>query len=906
MNSRRNPETRLAADQAEIRRALGVLFQPGDVVELRVLDAATPGDRRPHVESGYFDDWDKLTQAAAGIPKAKGWYVTINPVNPALLARAQNRVRPAGRDPTTSDKDIPRRLWLPIDLDAVRPAGISATDAEHEAAIQVARDIFRFLVSELGWPEPVIGDSGNGAHVMAAIGLPADDGRLVERCLKALAARFDTAAVKVDTTTHNPAGIWKLYGTLACKGDHTPERPHRLARLLCVPEQIEPVPIEKLQALAAEAEGPGHDHSQQPRQAAQGNGTFDLAQWIAGHGLDVIGPEAWQDGRRWVFRACPWNRDHTNRSAYIVQHGNGAIGAGCHHNGCQGKGWHELRDVVEPGWRERRAGQKSQTVAPRAESWPEPHPLPTELLPVQAFSFDLLPEAFRAWVEDIATRMQCPPDFPAVGAMVALASLVGRQVGIHPKRHDDWLVIPNLWGAVIGRPGIMKTPALREPLRPLQRLEVKAKERFEAEHQDFEARKMVAAVAKKEGEAAIRKALKDRADAVAVATELVSQSPETPVRRRYLVNDSTVEKLGALLNENPNGLLVYRDELVGLLRNLDKEGQEGARAFYLEAWDGGGRFTYDRIGRGTLDIVSATVSVIGGIQPGRLGEYLRGAVRGGADDDGLMQRYQLAVWPDVSSEWINVDRWPDTPARQLAYAVFERLDDFDPSQSGAEHDGDDKHAIPFLRFSEEAQGRFNDWRAALERKIRSGEEHPAVEAHLAKYRSLVPSLALLIHLADHEQGSVGLDALQRAICWSVYLESHTRRIYGVAVQPDLAAARALAKKILDGAVGDGFALRDVYRNGWSGLSEREDARLAVGALLDLDCLREERHPTAGRNATRYRINPKILKGARKGTDKTDKSPPGTLLSALSVPGVAPSENLDGPVKPEEAADWGEL
>src|SRR6476646_6676653 len=140
-----------------------------------------------------------------------------------------------------------------------------------------------------------------------------------------------------------------------------------------------------------------------------------------------------------------------------------------------------------------------------------------------------------------------------------------------------------------------------------------------------------------------------------VAAEHVKvEEPTEPMRQRYLVCDCTVEKLGILLNQNPNGFTAFRDELSGLLEHLDREGQEGARAFYLESWDGTGRFTYDRIGRGTLDIESTTVSVMGGSQPGKFWSYLQSAIRGGAGDDGLSQRFQLLVYPDVSKDWRNV------------------------------------------------------------------------------------------------------------------------------------------------------------------------------------------------------------------------------------------------------------
>ena len=161
--------------------------------------------------------------------------------------------------------------------------------------------------------------------------------------------------VDLDTTVHNPARIWKLYGTPACKGDSTAERPHRMARLLAVPSTIEVVPVELLEALAGPVTAAEPTGTRQ-----QSNGRFDLDQWITRHGLQVDGPKPWRgSGRRWVFSVCPWNPEHRNRSAFIVEWPNGTIGAGCQHNGCTGKGWHELRDVVEPGWREKRTAQPS-------------------------------------------------------------------------------------------------------------------------------------------------------------------------------------------------------------------------------------------------------------------------------------------------------------------------------------------------------------------------------------------------------------------------------------------------------------------------------------------------------------------------------------------------------------------
>lgn len=218
---------------------------------------------------------------------------------------------------------------------------------------------------------------------------------------------------------------------------------------------------------------------------------------------------------------------------------------------------------------------------------------------------------------------------------------------------------------------VLKSPALSDGLKLLTALEAAAAKRHSEAVAKWEADVMVAKEAEKVVKDRIRKALRhnDRASADALARKEADRG-HCPPRKRYLVNDPTVEALGVILNANPRGVLLFRDELTGFLRSLDREGQEAARAFYLEAWNGGGRFTYDRIGRGTIDIECCCVSILGGIQPGPLSEYLSGALRGGAADDGLLQRFQLVVWPDPSKDRRNVDRAPDEVAKRQAVDMF--------------------------------------------------------------------------------------------------------------------------------------------------------------------------------------------------------------------------------------------
>jgi hypothetical protein len=215
--------TPVKADPDEIRRALHMLFAPGQVTELRALEVSTRRIPRPHTVSGYFDDVETLANEAAKVSRyAKGVYIVPNVVDPALLVRAANRVRATtDKDPLTADSHILRRQWLLIDADPVRPAGISSTDAEHAAGLARVQDIAAALTAE-GWPAGAQADSGNGGHLLYQVDLPNDDASrtLLERVLQALAFRFDDV-VTLDQKVFNAGRIWKLYGTAARKGDHT-------------------------------------------------------------------------------------------------------------------------------------------------------------------------------------------------------------------------------------------------------------------------------------------------------------------------------------------------------------------------------------------------------------------------------------------------------------------------------------------------------------------------------------------------------------------------------------------------------------------------------------------------------------------------------------------------------------
>ena len=323
-------------DANEITKALHLWFAPGDVFEVRVLDAVTRDYRREHVESGYFDfeHIQAVPEALNALMSYRGVYVTVNPVNPDLLARAVNRIRPAGKNPTTTDADVICRRWLLIDCDAERPSGVSSSDKEHEAAVAKAEEVRAGLAS-LGWAEPLMMDSGNGAQLMYRIELPTQDDALVQKCVASIAAA-SSAEVKIDLTVHNAARIWRLPGTMNCKGDSIPSRPHRMAHILHAPDKLEIITQEQLQSIVISDENySGNDGSSDGYIPSD----FNIDQWISDHCPELGQAQPWKGGRRWIFPVCPFNDAHNNKSAVLIEQPSGAIAFKCHHNGCVGNDW---------------------------------------------------------------------------------------------------------------------------------------------------------------------------------------------------------------------------------------------------------------------------------------------------------------------------------------------------------------------------------------------------------------------------------------------------------------------------------------------------------------------------------------------------------------------------------------
>ena len=513
-------------------------------------------------------------------------------------------------------------------------------------------------------------------------------------------------------------------------------------------------------------------------------------------------------------------------------------------------------------------------------TWSEIKDLPQMSLQAPALDIKMIPSPLRKWAVDVCERMQVSLDFLIPPAIVAASSVIGRQLAMRPKEHDSFEVVPNLWGAVVAPPSTLKSPALTEALSPVYELIRIAASDYE--NVKFDAEMEVVAI-ESELKNLEKQLQKNRGENRDQLLELVREKKQKlaqvqPKERRFISNDPTIEKLAELQRDNPTGILVYRDELTGFLFGLEKPGHESDRSFYLEGWNGNGRFRVDRIGRGSIPVHGMCLSLLGGIQPSRLKQYIHDVVSNAAGNDGFIQRFQLLIYPEQRKQWTRVDRLPLSAEKDRVNKVFRELADLDNLALQAVCD--DENQIPFLKFSAEAQVIYNEWIEKLENRLLNHDsESEAMQTHLGKYRSLMPSLSLIFHLlnfSDHKmtEARIHPSVARLAIKWCDYLEGHARKVYGLLGELQLDSSKAFVKKVNEGRIKDGDSLRDIYRHNWSHLKTVKDVDAAIALLKDHGWVQTQFLPTGGAPTEVIRINPKWLEKTKVSADRTDKSQAG--------------------------------
>jgi hypothetical protein len=510
--------------------------------------------------------------------------------------------------------------------------------------------------------------------------------------------------------------------------------------------------------------------------------------------------------------------------------------------------------IVEAFDRTLRDGYGPQGVVP---DYPEIRPLKSSLRPVPTLLPDLIPDTLSGYCQDIAERMQAPIEFVALPMIAALGSVAGHAICVQAKRLDpDYRATPNLYIGIVGRPGTLKSPSLTAALSPLQALEDEAGKEYSKALEDYERDTALLEEVKKNQSKAREKSLKGVQSLEAarrMVPELgVEETLEEPIRRRYTAHDVTHQALFSIVQKSaPNGVLVIKDELSTLLRELDREENAEGRGFYLTGWNGSTKHRVDRIGRGlNHEIPKLTLSVVGTIQPSRLEPVLGGARGGNPSNDGLAQRF-LWVYPDQPKDaWRNLDREPYTKAREDAERTFRAVNEL-----ANRH----REQPLVVMLDDHALDTFLEWRAQIENEIRQ-EEHPEyLEAVVSKMRKHVLSFALISWLADDKrEASISKRHIVKALGWYSFLLEHAKRCYEIAADPARTIALGLVKRIERGELSGTFTAREVWRKGWGGIIGGEAGEDALQILVDHGYLIEHRRSKGlgGRPTVDYQVSPK--------------------------------------------------
>jgi hypothetical protein len=496
--------------------------------------------------------------------------------------------------------------------------------------------------------------------------------------------------------------------------------------------------------------------------------------------------------------------------------------------------------------------QPKLTEAPFAPEWPDPAPrfLQLELLPAPQLPLhDVLGPQLAQWVEDAAEAKGAPPDYVFASLLAVAGATIGNARWVSPWR--GWHEPPVIWAMCIGLPSAGKSPAIDATLQPLRQAErplrEEAETRVKAWAEKAELAKLAEANWKESAKAAIKagKAPRERPKEADVGPP-----PHIP---RLVVNDGTIERLGAILARQPRGTLQMRDELAGWLEGMQRYSGGGSdRPFWLEAFGGRG-FTVERMGREPLTIDRLAIGVLGGIQPDRLKSLLFKS-----DDDGLLARF-LPIWPDPAP-LRRPQAWADEVLIDRALARLLALD--------MVKDNEGETRPWFIPFAEDARSLMDEFRQTV--RGWEAEAEGLMLSFIGKLPGLAARLALVLACLDHaaegadEPCEITASEFGRAAhLLKAYLLPMARRAYADAATPkaDRAARRLVG--IIREQGWQSFTARDVMRLDRVGLGGKAELDPALAALEDGECIRPVETPPnsqGGRPPRLYAVNPALHRG----------------------------------------------
>lgn len=790
----------------EIVSTLDYFLNPDDVIEIRAIRSRT------EISSGYFRNRETAALNALDLEGwAKGLYFIPNKIKKSPDGRKFDEM---GRGDCCDDIDIEERRWLLIDADPIRKANTSSTNDEKKSAIDGINGVVKEL-DLFGFTGCALGDSGNGAHANYPLILPNDDAskHLIESFLRGLAKRFTTKLVNFDTSIGNASRIWKLYGTLTCKGENTRERPHRRAVLLGNRErnrQIDNAGV--LKSL--------------------------IQQWEIDDKLEQEEEDSSKHKNAWKETATSGDPEKAYVNKALM------LQVARVRNAVNGTLWHTLRsaatslgrfhprylsekDIAEPLYEAAKAadaqdlkhaektiatgiakGAKSPRVVPefkrqddnqggasgKASEPPKP---PIIIPPYAPFPVSALPKTLQGFVIEASDAIGCDPSFIALPALTTAAGLVGTARRIRLKR--SWTEPAVIWSAIVADPSSMKTPAFNQVRYPLIVLQ--------EEHDE----KYATAAAEWQNAVAAWKSKKDDPDR--------GPEPKAPCKREIFLSDCTIERLGEILHSNPRGALFARDELSAWFGSFTKyKGKNGGSdvSNWLELWQAGCLKIHRKMAvPRDLFVKKAVCSITGGIQPGILSSCLSTELF----EAGAPARLLFAMPPTRLKQWREIE--VSEEAEQHWAAICRALADL----SGEE----------VLRMSPEAKLL---WVEFFNRNAnRQFDESGAMRAALGKIEAYGARLALVHYLitaadqfGNEARGTIPAESMSAGICLADWFAHEAERVVLMLNETDAdSEVRKLVEKIR--SRGGRITARDLMRSN----NKRYRSILDAEADLNMMC-----------------------------------------------------------------------
>lgn len=501
----------------------------------------------------------------------------------------------------------------------------------------------------------------------------------------------------------------------------------------------------------------------------------------------------------------------------------------------------------------------------------------SEVLPIKMPCYDLprlddqyLPFVIRDWVFGQADRLNVAPESIAVPLFSIIGSLIGTKVAIQPKRHDYWTVYANLWGIIIAPPGTKKSAILNTSVKILNKIEIEENKKAQTKASDNADEIMEIEVKIKNTKKKLQDAIKDEDEETKIKCrkELkVLEKKEKEIKiitRRYSTSAFSLEKLIDMLGDNPNGLLISKDELSGLFESFKKKGQETTRQFLLEAWNGDGSYNYDIFSRPAKPLEKLCITLLGGTQPTVINKMLS-EMRQDKNDDGFIQRFQLIAYPNQDIKPGFVDKELASELQDRVIGLIEKISNIESSRFGIKTAHDD---TCFTKLKENSYILFSSYMDGIEKEVYQSE-NGGYKNHINKFGKLFSGLILVFHIIDNiETNRTNHHApphvVEMAIRWCDLFKAHAKKLYDTEYNFESLSGFALAKKISAGEIEDSCSIRALHRNGWTNLQTYQEIELAAQFLEKHNWLKIiENKPLTGRPSTVLRFNQNLLEFLNK-------------------------------------------